>query len=278
MRHNSGRGIMTQLVQCGPVPVDRFEIGLGRRDLHIVERRHIEGAIAADAEIDAGGADQRLDLRLDEAWRRWRRDNRDIVRQAVALRGVEHREALQERDRLGLVARLAGAPLLVVGHEAVGIDDGRASLALADIAAQRQRLAKGEPALAGKTVLDDGAPEDQHIDPGIMPAGGGVLRHGERRLRRLGPPGLDPGHTPASNSPMILPVISSYRLVRSWPARADAVFLDIADLRNGRRKLSPSSQPVTAKPVRTLTLQGRCGAGCAETQRGLDAAAMTQTE
>ncbi|KIU01683.1 hypothetical protein QU38_00370, partial [Staphylococcus aureus] len=101
---------------------------------------------------------------------------------------------LQERDRLGLVAGLAGAPLLVVGHEAVGIDDGRAALALADIAAERQRLADGEPALAGKAVLDDGAPEDQHIDPRIMPAGGGVPRHGERRLRRGGPPRLDPGY------------------------------------------------------------------------------------
>ena len=108
--------------------------------------------------------------------------------------GVEDGEPLQERDRGGFLAGLAGASLLVVRHEAVGIDDGRAVLALAHIAAERERLAKGQPALGGEAVLDHGAPEDQDVDPRILPAGGGVLRHGERRLRRRRPPGLDPGH------------------------------------------------------------------------------------
>jgi hypothetical protein len=46
-------------------------------------------------------------------------------------------------------------------------------------------------------------------------------------------------------------------VVKARPVLAGASgcgFLDIADLRDGRRKLSPSSQPVTAKPVRTLAL------------------------
>ena len=66
----------------------------------------------------------------------------DVVGQVFALRRVEDREALQERDRLGFLAGLSRALLLVVGDEAVGIDDGRAALALADIAAERQRLAE----------------------------------------------------------------------------------------------------------------------------------------
>jgi hypothetical protein len=67
----------------------------------------------------------------------------------------------------GFLAGLAGAALLVLGREAVGIDDSGAALALAHIAAERKRLAEGEPALAGKAVLDHGAPEDQDVDAGI---------------------------------------------------------------------------------------------------------------
>jgi len=52
------------------MPVNRLEIGLRGRHHHVVIRGDVEGAIAADAEIDAGGLDQRLDLRLDQAGRR----------------------------------------------------------------------------------------------------------------------------------------------------------------------------------------------------------------
>jgi hypothetical protein len=45
------------------------------------------------------------------------------------LRGVEDREALEERDRGGVLAGLAGAALLVLRREAVGIDDGGAAFA-----------------------------------------------------------------------------------------------------------------------------------------------------
>jgi hypothetical protein len=143
------RGV-PQLVQGRAVPVDRLEIRLGRRHLHIVECWNIEGAVAADAEVDAGRPDQGLDPRFDEAGRRRWSHNGDVLRQAVALRRVEHREALEERDRGGFLAGLAGAALLVLRREAVGIDDGGAAFAPADIAAERQGLAEGEPALAGK--------------------------------------------------------------------------------------------------------------------------------
>ena len=193
MRHNPGYGIMPQLVQGRPVPVDRLEIRLRRRHLHIVERRGIESAVPADAEVDAGRPDQGLDLWFDESGRRrWSHDG-DILRQAVTLRRIEHREPFEERDRGGFLAGLAGAALLVLWRETVGIDDGGAAFAPADIAAERQGLAEGEPALAGKAVLDHRAPEDQHIDPRIMPPGRGVPRHREGRLDRGRSPGLDPG-------------------------------------------------------------------------------------
>src|SRR6185437_13754180 len=88
----------TELVQRGAVPVDRLEIGLRRRHLHIVMRWCVEGAAAADAEVDARRLDQRLDGWLDQA-RLWRwRDHGEILRQALALCEVEDREALQERN------------------------------------------------------------------------------------------------------------------------------------------------------------------------------------
>ncbi len=168
------------------------------------------------------------------------------------------------RFRNGIAGRflagLAGASLLVVRHEAVGIDDGGAVLALAHIAAERERLAKGQPALGGEAVLDHGAPEDQDVDPRILPAGGGVLRHGERRLRRRRPPGLDPGHAAGLQLGDDLagdfviearPVVagaSASGLV--WTSRISAT---------GAGGLSSSPQPVTANPVRTLTLGGVAG-------------------
>ncbi|EEF27413.1 conserved hypothetical protein [Ricinus communis] len=126
-----------QLMQGCAVPVDRLEIRLGWRHLHEVGHRGVESAIAADAKVDARRPDQRLDLWLDEAGRGWWSYDSDIFRQAVALRGVEHREALEEWDRGGFLAGFVGAALLIVWREAVGIDDGGSVLAPADITAER---------------------------------------------------------------------------------------------------------------------------------------------
>src|SRR5690606_4559343 len=72
--------------------------------------------------------------------------------------------------------------------------DGGAALALADMAAERERLAERQPALDREAMLDDRAPQDQHVDPGILPAGRSIRRHGERRFRSGRSPRLDPGH------------------------------------------------------------------------------------
>ena len=63
---------MTELVKGRAVPVDGLEVGLRRRDLHIIVHRHIEGTLAADAKVDSGGFDQLLDCGLDQAWFRRR--------------------------------------------------------------------------------------------------------------------------------------------------------------------------------------------------------------
>jgi hypothetical protein len=44
---------MTEFVKRGAVPIYWLEIGLRRRDLHIILRGYIEGPVAADAKIDA---------------------------------------------------------------------------------------------------------------------------------------------------------------------------------------------------------------------------------
>jgi hypothetical protein len=139
-------------------------------------RRHVEGPVAANAEIDPRRGNQRLDARFDQARRHRRRGGRDIVGQVLALICVEDGEALQERDRLGVLAGLARTALLILRHEAIGIYDSGAAFALADISAHRQRLAEGQPTLAGEAAFDHGAPEEQNVDTRILTIGGGIFR------------------------------------------------------------------------------------------------------
>ena len=179
------------------MPVHRLEIGLRGWHLDDIADDRMERAVAADADVGATGADQRLGLWQDQALgNRWGRGC-DRVGQALALIGVEHGEALGEWDGGRLVAVAVGAVALGLGDEAVGIDHRGAPLALADIASQRERLAEGEPGLAGVAALNDRAPEDQHVDPRIAPAGRGVLRQSDGHPGARGAPGLDPGQAPS---------------------------------------------------------------------------------
>ena len=81
---------MTELMERGPVPIDRFEISRRRWHLHEIARHIVVGARAADAEIRTGRRNQRLGAGLDLAW--WRRDNRssDLLGQTIALVGVDN--------------------------------------------------------------------------------------------------------------------------------------------------------------------------------------------
>src|SRR5690606_30498668 len=167
-------GGVPQLVQGRPVPVDRFEIGQWRRHLNIIMYGNIEGLISANAEVDSGRPDQRLDPWLDHVGRRWRRLDSNILRQALALRRVEHGEALEKRDAASFLPRLPRAALLILGREAVGINDGRAALTFPDITAERQGLAESQPMLGRIAVLNNGAPEDQNVNARILPGRRGI--------------------------------------------------------------------------------------------------------
>jgi hypothetical protein len=105
---------MTELMERGPVPIDRLEIGSRRRHLHEIARSVVVGARTADAEIRTGGGNQRLGSGLNLAW--WRRDDRssDLLGQAIALGRVENGKALEKRDGTRLLAGLCGASTFVV--------------------------------------------------------------------------------------------------------------------------------------------------------------------
>src|SRR3546814_11163381 len=93
-----------------------------------------------------------------------------------------------------LFRSLPGAFALGVRDEPVRIEHGRAALALADMAAERQRLAEGQPRLRREALVVQGSPEQKDVDPRVAPAGGGVPRHRERRLARGRGPRSHPGH------------------------------------------------------------------------------------
>jgi hypothetical protein len=63
------------------------------------------------------------------------------------LRGVEHCDAFEEGNGAGFVAFYMTLLVLLFGHELVGIVYGLTALALADAAASRERLPKGQPIL-----------------------------------------------------------------------------------------------------------------------------------
>ena len=111
--------------------------------------------------------------------------------QAFALVDIEDGEALEECHLPGLAILVAGAFLLMLWREAIGIADDRAALALADMAAGGVGLGIGQPALRCVTTLDDGRPQHQDVDAGIAPAGRGIDRHGAGAGGGI--PGLDPG-------------------------------------------------------------------------------------
>jgi hypothetical protein len=122
-------------------------------------------------------------------------NTKTAVIKVLALIGIEDREAFEERDRAPLVAVAFRTLAFVIRNEAVGIDNRRAVLAFADIAANAQGLAEGEPILASESSRDDGVPEDKYIHAGVSVPRGCILRHGKRRLRRRRSPRLDPRHT-----------------------------------------------------------------------------------
>lgn len=183
---------MAEFMETGAVIVDRLVKGRLRRHLDAVEARHIKGHRAARMECRAGRGDQRLGGGHGLAFRQYGGRCKQLARQAVALRDIENGEALEKGNAPGLLAFRRRAFPFRLGREAVGINEGHALLALADMAAKRKRLPEGEPVLGGEAALDDGAPEDQDIDPRIGIPRRRIARQTEPRFRFV--PGLHPRH------------------------------------------------------------------------------------
>jgi hypothetical protein len=87
----------------------------------------------------------------------------------------------------------------------------------------------------------------------------GVLRHGERRLRRRRPPGLDPGRTAGSQFGDDLAGDSGIETCPILAGTGASGVSGLAELRDGRRE--PLSRPSTrhGKPGPPLTLGGVAG-------------------
>ena len=208
-RAMSGR--MTQFMQRRAVPVDRFEIGLRRRDLYIIFGCCIECAFSTNPKWDSAGLDQGFDCGFDQARRRWRRSGGDLVGKFFTLIGVENGKSLEEWNCLCFFAGLGGASSFVSGHEPVGVNDGGTAFTFADVTSKRERLAESEPTLAGKSAFDRSSPEDEDVNATplycrLVDAFFGMARSA---LAAAVPQGWTQGTRPASSSAIILSVISS---------------------------------------------------------------------
>jgi hypothetical protein len=194
---------------------------------------------------------------------RGRRGRGGLGGQILALVGVEDREALEKGDGIGFLARLLGARPFAIGNEAIGIDDRRAFLALAHMAAEAERLAEGEPALAGEATLGDAAPQDEDTDGAVSAAGRGVLRKAEGGVDAALPQGCTQGTRPASSSAMIFSVTSWYRLCLSGKV------LRIVPMRGSPRRAGESLSLASFSchgsrhgPFPFRRAPGRLGASC----------------
>ena len=177
--HLGNRRLGERVEQLRAVPDDPAVLLLraGQEAGHVLEddQRDIEGVAEPD---EAGALDGGVDVEHSGEMHRLIRDDPhgpprqpDEADQEIPGKRCMHLEELagvrDSSNELRHVIRLVG----LFGNEAVGIDDGGAVFALADMTAQRQRLAKSQPALDGKAMLDDGTPQDQHIDARIETAG-----------------------------------------------------------------------------------------------------------
>ena len=169
--------------------------------------------------------------------------------------GVEESETLEERDRARLFPGLRGMLALTLGNEAIGIDDGGSPLSLPDMAAEPERLTKGQPALAGEAVFNDGAPQNQHVNSRVAALRRSIARHGERRLDRRRPPWLHPWD--AAGLQFGDDLVGDFG-VKARPILTGARVRFLAEHRGSPRRAPeaslPTSQPVTTNPVCPLTL------------------------
>ncbi len=127
---------MAEFVQRGAVVIGRADEIRTRRQADEILARMIEGLAATDADDCARGGNQSLGGAVFLVGGNGLGRGHDLGRQAVALLDVEDGEALQERYAPRFVIALACPVARLARHEAVGVTDGGAALALAHMTAQ----------------------------------------------------------------------------------------------------------------------------------------------
>jgi hypothetical protein len=155
--------------QCGVVALSVVE-AVKRRHLHVVRLEGVVGLAAAVADVGAGGFEESFGMGDPiDGCRSRPVGGLTLVEQPLDLLDVEDGVRLQEGD-------LALDVLAIVGGfgaaEGVGIDDGGAGLALADVAAERQRLSERDPHRRRVAAGDGLGPEQDDVDAAVGLAGG----------------------------------------------------------------------------------------------------------
>tara|TARA_R110002049_G_scaffold298515_1_gene488284 strand:+ start:3588 stop:3884 length:297 start_codon:yes stop_codon:yes gene_type:complete len=98
MRHNPGYGIMTKFVQGGAVIVDLMGEGRLRGNLHKIRADIVKSLGPARPKIRCGCCNQSLGLIVQFALRKRCGFGCQLLRQAIALRGIKHGKAFEERN------------------------------------------------------------------------------------------------------------------------------------------------------------------------------------
>src|SRR5690606_24248138 len=134
----------------------------------------------ARPEIRLGRCNQSLGLIVQLTFGKRRGFGGQPLRQAIALRGVEHGKSFEKRNRAGRVpissVALALLFSVIFGREAVSVKNSPSLLALADASASGQGLPECQPVLRGIAAINHGSPQNQDIDARIMPPRNRVAR------------------------------------------------------------------------------------------------------
>lgn len=138
------------------------------RQQNAVEGRRVGGDVSAVANIGPECGDETLTLRQSLVQGKRRRKARETLRQPVHLLDVEDRVKAQEVSFL-FFTRFGFLDCLSREH-----DRGR-TLAFLDLPAERLGLQKCQPCRAAVAARERRVPEQQHIDPVVAPAAGGVV-------------------------------------------------------------------------------------------------------
>ena len=194
MRHNPGYGIMAKFMEDRAVIVDLIVKRRLWRNANGVQSGNVTGNLAANLKAGTCCSNQGLgagnNLALLVWWGSWR----NLLRQTITLRNIEHRIAFEKRDGLRVATLLACPFLFVFRNEAIGITDGPALLALADTAAKFKRLFECEPTLRGIAAPDHRMPQEKNIDAGIGLGCSGIARQSKASTPLPITPRLNPWH------------------------------------------------------------------------------------